>query len=247
MTLFRLLKSVLLRPARLGRVALLGVALLSLPVQAQPRAMAHYQKNMLYSLSAEDEGRLAQDILARAPDTVSLQEVNRENRGILDLLRPAYPSQKLCRFREIGGVAVLSRWPEVPGTAQCLKGRGIAALQVETPEGRAWVMSVHLETPQKPLHGEMVRALAPELRGFPGPKIVGGDFNAFPGSVSVTTLARAAEVVPLGPRVVTKRLAGLFSLTIDHVLVTGGRGQVAQLPLIGSDHYGLLARFVLDI
>ncbi|MEZ5768571.1 MAG: hypothetical protein R3D80_13560 [Paracoccaceae bacterium] len=45
----------------------------------------------------------------------------------------------------------------------------------------------------------------------------------------------------------TKRLAGLFSLTIDHVLVTGGRGQVAQLPLIGSDHYGLLARFVLDI
>ncbi|MCB1358953.1 MAG: endonuclease/exonuclease/phosphatase family protein [Maritimibacter sp.] len=214
---------------------------------AQPRALVHYQKNMLYSLSAEDERRLAGDIIARAPDTVSMQEVNRDNREILALLRPAYPSQKLCRFNEIGGVAVLSRWPMVPGSAKCLKGRGIAALQIEMPEGRVWVMSVHLETPERPLHGEMVRALAPELGGFDGAKIMGGDFNAFPGSTSVTALALAAGVAPLGPKVVTKRLGGLFGLTIDHVLVTGGDGRVEQLPLIGSDHYGLLARFVLDL
>ena len=61
----------------------------------------------------------------------------------------------------------------------------------------------------------------------------------------MNSLARAAGVSALGPRVVTMRLAGLFGLTIDHVLVTGGAGQIEQLPLIGSDHYGLLARFTL--
>ena len=215
--------------------------------EAQPRALVHYQKNMLYSLSDADERRLAGDIIARAPDTVSMQEVNRENRGILELLRADFPSQKLCRFKDIGGVAVLSRWPVVRGSARCLKGSGVAAMQVDTPGGRVWVMSVHLETPQKPLHGEMVRALSSELRRFRGPKIMGGDFNAFPGSASVTALALGAGVAPLGPKVVTKRLGGLFSMTIDHVLVTGGDGRVEQLPLIGSDHYGLLARFVLDL
>lgn len=236
--------------ARFARLALLGLAVtvagLVAPAVAQTRALVHYQKNMLYSLSGEDERRLAGDILARAPDTVSLQEVNRENLDILDLLRPAYPTQHRCSFKEIGGVAVLSRWPLVKGSKRCLKGKGITAIQVQMPEGRVWVMSVHLETPDRPLHGDMVRALAPELLDFRGPKIVGGDFNAFPGSDSVSALALAAGVSALGPRVVTKRLGGLVAMTIDHVLVTGGTGRVEQLPLIGSDHYGLLARFTLD-
>lgn len=214
---------------------------------AEPRAVVHYQKNMLYSLSGTDERRLAGDILARAPDTITLQEVNRENREILDMLKPSYPSQRLCRFPDIGGVAVLSRWPIVKGTSRCFKGRGIAAFQVQMPEGRVWVMSVHLETPERPLHGRMVRDLSVELRNVTGPKIIGGDFNAFPGSESVSALAQAARVAPLGPRVITKRLAGLFGMTIDHVMVTGGAGRVEQLPLIGSDHFGLLARFTLDL
>jgi len=225
--------------------ALLYAAVLTGPLAAQTRALVHYQKNMVYSLSLADERRLAGDILARAPDTVTLQEVNRNNLEILEMLRPAYPAQHRCSFRDIGGVAVLSRWPLVEGSKRCLEGKGITAIQVEMPEGAVWVMSVHLETPDRPLHGRMVRALAPELAGFSGPKIIGGDFNAFPGSNSVTALARAAGVTPLGPRVVTMRLGGLIGLTIDHVLVTGGAGRVAQLPLIGSDHFGLLARFTL--
>ncbi len=235
----------LIRRPFLALMLLLALALLIAPAAAQTRAIVHYQKNMLYSLSLEDERRLAGDILARAPDTVSLQEVNRNNRQILEYLRPTYPSQKLCKFREIGGVAVLSRWPLVAGSERCLQGKGIAAIQVVMPEGRVWVMSVHLETPERPLHGRMVRALAPELARYSGPKIIGGDFNAFPGSNSVSTLAQAAGVSALGPRVVTMRLGGLIGLTIDHVLVTGGAGQIEQLPLIGSDHHGLLARFTL--
>jgi len=248
MTLYSFRNLLLLRFAVLLLALAPGlyVGLNAAPAGAQARALVHYQKNMQYSLSGEDERRLAGDILARAPDTITLQEVNRENRQILEFLKPAYPAQKLCRFKDIGGVAVLSRWPLVAGSKRCLKGRGIAALQVEMPEGKVWVMSVHLETPERPLHGQMVRSLGAELPGFRGPKIVGGDFNAFPGSESVSVLARAAGVAPLGPKVVTKRLGGLFALTIDHVLVTGGKGRVEQLPLIGSDHYGLLARFTLD-
>lgn len=235
-------------------IALSLATLTAVPIGVAPRAAAaetrafvHYQKNMLYSLSSADERRLAGDIIARKPDTVSLQEVNGKNRDVMEYLREAYPSQKLCSFKGIGGVAVLSRWPVVKGTKRCLKGKGVSAMQIETPQGRVWVMSVHLETPEKPLHGRMVRALGPEMRGMPGPKIIGGDFNALPGSNSVTSLAKASDVVLLGPRVVTKRLAGLISLTIDHVLVTGGAGRVSQLPLIGSDHYGLLARFTLEL
>ena len=235
----------LFRRPLLAVLLALATALLVAPASAQTRALVHYQKNMLYSLSLEDERRLAGDILARAPDTVTLQEVNRENRQILEMLRPGSPSQKLCRFKGIGGVAVLSRWPLVEGSERCLNGKGVAAIQVVMPEGKVWVMSVHLETPERPLHGRMVRDLVPELGRYPGPKIVGGDFNAFPGSNSVTALAQAAGVAALGPRVVTMRLGGVFGLTIDHVMVTGGAGQVEQLPLIGSDHHGLLARFTL--
>jgi len=235
----------------LARFALLVLAvslsLVASPVAAQSRALVHYQKNMLYSLSPGDERRLAGDILARVPDTITLQEVNRNNREILEMLRPGYPSQHFCSFKEIGGVAVLSRWPLVKGSKRCFKGKGITAIQVMLPEGPVWVMSVHLETPERPLHGRMVRALGPELASIRGPKIVGGDFNAFPGSASVSALAQAAGVSPLGPKLVTMRLGGLFGLTIDHVLVTGGAGRIEQLPLIGSDHYGLLARFTLNL
>ncbi len=240
-----MIHSLFRRPLLALLLALVPVLLVT-AAEAQSRALVHYQKNMLYSLSPEDERRLAGDILARAPDTISMQEVNRGNREILEMLRPAYPSQHFCSFREIGGVAVLSRWPLVQGSKRCFRGKGITAIQVSMPEGNVWVMSVHLETPERPLHGQMVRALGPELAGFRGPKIVGGDFNAFPGSDSVSALAQAAGVTPLGPKVITMRLGGLFGLTIDHVLVTGGAGRIEQLPLIGSDHYGLLARFTLD-
>lgn len=227
------------------RFLLLLVALLPAgTVAAETRAVVHYQKNMLFS--ADTEWRLAGDIRARAPDTVSLQEVSPNNTKILGFLAADYPSQHYCRFKQIGGVAVLSRWPMVEGSGRCLEGSGITAIQVRFPEGKAWVMSVHLETKDKPLHRTMVQALAPELAGYDGPVIMAGDFNDFPGSAALGRLAQAARVVALGPRVTTYRVGGFFPITIDHVLVTGGRGRIEQLPLIGSDHYGLLARFLLE-
>lgn len=234
-----------LRPAFRSFFALLALVVVLAPqgLQAQTREVTHYQKNMKFDMS--DQKRLAGDILGRFPDTVTLQEVNGDNRQVLRWLRPQYPWQKICHFDDIGRVAVMARWPVVPGTEQCLNGKGIAAMQVEMPEGKVWVMSVHLETPDKPLHRLMVQNLVPELSRFQGPKIIAGDFNAFPGSTSVSALARAAGVSELGPRIVTYRVGNLLGFTIDHVLVTGGSGRVEQLPLIGSDHYGVLARITL--
>lgn len=223
---------------------LLAVLLPAGTAAADTRALVHYQKNMLFS--ADTEWRLARDIRDHAADTVSLQEVSRNNARILELLAAAYPSQHLCRFKEIGGVAVLSRWPMVEGSARCLDGAGITAIQVAFPEGTAWVMSVHLETIDKPLHRTMVDALVPELASYKGPVIMGGDFNDFPGSSALSRLAQAARVVALGPRVPTYRVGGFFPITIDHVMVSGGRGRIEQRPLIGSDHYGVLARFLLE-
>ncbi|MCB1339240.1 MAG: endonuclease/exonuclease/phosphatase family protein [Maritimibacter sp.] len=234
-----------LRPVAALVILCLAIAVLVCPtgLAAQNREVVHYQKNMKFDMT--DQKRLAGDILARRPDTVTLQEVNGDNRDVLKWLRPQYPWQKICHFDEIGRVAVMARWPVVAGTEQCLRGQGIAAMQVEMPEGKVWVMSVHLETPDKPLHRLMVQNLVPELARFRGPKIIAGDFNAFPGSASVSALAQAAGVTELGPRIITYRVANLLGFTIDHVMVTGGSGRVEQLPLIGSDHFGVLAHITL--
>lgn len=224
-------------------VAMVAFVVPDAGAQPGPRVIVHYQKNLMFDLA--DKAAIVDDIRARAPDTVTLQEVSRANRAVLDGLKPDYPSQKLCRFRDIGGVAVASRWPMVEGSARCLEGRGVTAMQVTMPEGPVWVLSVHLETPDQPLHREMVIALAPEIAALAGPKIIGGDFNAFPLSASVRGIARAAGVRRIGPTLTTFRPNPVIGLPIDFVLATGAEGAAVRLPLLGSDHHGVLAEFTM--
>jgi len=40
-------------------------------------------------------------------------------------------------------------------------------------------------------------------------------------------------------------VGGVLGVPIDFVFATGGAGTVAQLPLLGSDHYGLWADFTM--
>jgi endonuclease/exonuclease/phosphatase (EEP) superfamily protein YafD len=37
-----------------------------------------------------------------------------------------------------------------------------------------------------------------------------------------------------------------LGVPIDFVFARGGRGEVARLPLIGSDHYGVWAEFTMN-
>jgi endonuclease/exonuclease/phosphatase (EEP) superfamily protein YafD len=237
-----------LRPAIAQVLALVLAAIVWLAMAggalAQSHVYTHYQKNMAFKNDAERQ--LADDILARLPDAVTLQEVNRDNDQVMQMLASAYPSQNFCQFKGIGGVAVLSRWPLIEGTRQCLRPLGATAIQVQMPDGPVWVISVHLETRDKPRHERQARELGQLLGAIGGAMILGGDFNNAPQSGPVRDVANGAGVNRIGDAITTRRVGGVIGVPIDFVFATGGRGEVAQLPLLGSDHYGVWAEFTMS-
>jgi endonuclease/exonuclease/phosphatase (EEP) superfamily protein YafD len=233
--------------ARLFFLAILvaSAALAVVPASAfgQGHQYTHYQKNM--SFGNDRERQLANDILSRVPDAVTLQEVNRDNDKILSMIGAAYPSQFFCYFNGIGGVAVASRWPLVEGSAHCIRPLGATAIQVRMPDGPVWVISVHLETRDKPRHTRQAANLGRVLAQMSGPMIIGGDFNDAPQSGPVRDVARGAGVNRIGQAITTRRVGGLLGVPIDFVFATGGNGEVSQLPFLGSDHYGVWADFTM--
>lgn len=232
----------------LARVLAVALAAASLALPSAAATHGHvytiYQKNMAFGNDAERE--LADDILARQPDAVTLQEVNRDNDMVLGMLAAKYPSQHFCTFKGIGGVAVVARWPLVPGTAECIGRLGATAIQVQMPEGPVWLVSVHLETRDKPRHARQAGQLAQVLGDMAGPMILGGDFNNLPLSGPVRRLAEGAGVARIGRAIGTFPVGGVLGVPIDFVFARGGRGEVTQLPLIGSDHYGVWAEFTMN-
>jgi len=211
---------------------------------AQMPGLTVYQKNLLFTL--RDPGALVADIRARAPDIVTLQEVSTRNRAVLAVLRAEYPYQQYCDYRAVGGPAVLSRWPAVPGSAFC--AQGLAGLQVETPEGRAWAMSLHLRWPWPHGQAEQLSELAPLLRGLAGPVVIGGDFNAVAWSRAVARVEAASGTRRAGGETATFALPyGGLGVAIDHVLASGAApGTTEVLDRLGSDHRGVLARVTVS-
>jgi len=235
------------RPAFASVLGFLIVALVALavPTTAQSeRLISVYQKNMSFGITTER--KLANDILASGADVVTLQEVNRDNDKIFAMLADKYPHKQFCTFRGIGGVAVLSRWPIVNGQAECVRPLGVAAMRVKMPEGKVWVMSLHLETRDKPRHARQAEQLGNHLQNVPGPMIIGGDFNNLPQAGSVRDVARGGRLARIGEAITTYRVNGMLGIPIDFVFASGGRGSVTQMPLLGSDHYGVLAEFTMD-
>lgn len=204
-----------------------------------------YQKNMYFGM--QDHAPLARHIRAAAPDFVTLQEVTRGNAAMLDVLSDILPSQHVCPFAAVGAVAVASRFPAVSGATLCAEGDGLVAMQVETPEGPVWIVSIHLHWPWP--HGQAAQAerLARLLGTLDGPMLIGGDFNMVPWSGALRRIMRASGTARPGPVRPTLR-AGYptplrLPIAIDHVL--GGRDgatAVALRPRLGSDHRGGLAR-----
>jgi endonuclease/exonuclease/phosphatase (EEP) superfamily protein YafD len=204
------------------------------PLHGQASAVggAHlslYQKNMMFRMP--DPQALAADILARAPDFITLQEVSGANLAALAALAEAYPSQHFCPFATVGGVAVASRWPMIEGSAHCAEHDGLAAMRVKTPAGPVWLVSVHLHWPWPYSQASHAARLEPVLAALDGPKVIGGE--------------RLTDTRIVGRPHVTLVKRGWLRVPIDHVLVTGGQGTTERLPLVGSDHYGVLARFSL--
>ncbi|MDX2482774.1 MAG: endonuclease/exonuclease/phosphatase family protein [Pseudodonghicola sp.] len=205
-----------------------------------PAVLTIYQKNLLFN--RPDPKPLVADILARSPDIVTLQEVSEQNRPVLEALRQEYPYQQYCDYRAVGGPAVLSRWPAVPGSALC--AYGLSALQVETPAGPVWVVALHLRWPWPYGQAAQLDGLEPVLSALSGPKVIGGDFNSVAWSHAVTRVARASGTRRVGREAVSFALPyGGFGVGIDHVLASGAQpGTIQVLERLGSDHRGVLAQ-----
>lgn len=208
---------------------------------APGQALRLYQKNLLFRNVALPA--LAADIRLAAPDVLTLQELSAPNLALLDDLRADLPHQLRCDFASVGGTAVATRLTPLPGAEVCAPG--LAALQVQGPQGPLWLVSTHLHWPWPYGQAAQLRDLLPILEGLQGPVVMAGDFNMVRWSAAVGQMAAAARVRPAGP-VLGSYLgfAPWLTLPIDHVLAPGG-GSAETRPALGSDHLGLLADLAL--
>lgn len=205
-----------------------------------------YQKN-LYFRNAQIAA-VAADIGLQDPDILTLQEIRTETHPLLQTLRDSHPHQAWCPFAGVGGTAVLSRWPAL-SEPRCL--RGATALQVASPVGPLWVISVHLSWPAPMGQAAHARRLAQSLANLEGPSVMAGDFNMVAWGHAVGHLRRATETrrhggpwgtLPIG-QIVGLHRPGWPALPIDHIFPPQGWGaDLARRPRIGSDHRGLVAR-----
>ncbi len=209
----------------------------------------HYQKNMSYRLA--DTAPLAEDIRAVAPDFITLQEVTYRNARLLAVLAEEYPAVQECPFAKVGGVVVASRWPKIAGSGRCGAGRGMTAMQVETPIGPVWVIAIHLHWPWPFGQPAQARGIAQDIAVLldedPAPVVIGGDFNMVPWSHLMGMMEQASGARRIGGVAPSFPLPKIGAkIPIDHVLASTDGGRLERRPRLGSDHFGIVARFALS-
>lgn len=200
-----------------------------------------YQQNLLYTRS--DDAAWLAEIARQAPDIITLQEVSGRNLALLQALRADYPTQALCPFATVGGVAVLSRFAATEADSVCAQGQGFAAIQLQTPHGPLWAGSIHLHWPWPYGQAAQVDRLVPVLAGLTGNTLIGGDFNAVGWSHSLRSVAGTVggkRVPHAGPSFTLPHIA--MPVTIDHVVSNFGQASAVTRPQHGSDHFGILAK-----
>jgi endonuclease/exonuclease/phosphatase (EEP) superfamily protein YafD len=232
------------RPSAIGFAvaAVSGAPLMAASRETGPAgSFVVYQKNLLFR--NDDLPGIEADIRAIAPDVLTLQEVSTRNEVLLAGLGDVLPHQVLCPFVNAGGAAVLTRLEPVAGSEICAEG--LAALQVRTPEGPVWLVSIHLQWPWPYSQAPQVDELVPVIGSLDGKMVIAGDFNLVSWSRAMARIRSAGRVKDVGPaRGTFPKFGPLLDLPIDHVLAPGG-GRTELRPLLGSDHRGLVGRLDL--
>jgi endonuclease/exonuclease/phosphatase (EEP) superfamily protein YafD len=200
-----------------------------------------YQKNLRFDNS--DLPALIADMRRANPMALTLQEVSQANLVLLEDLADLFPHQLVCPSSAVGGVAVASRLPPVPGAEVCVPG--LAAMQVTLKETnreiRVWIVSVHLHWPWPYGQSDHADILVQTLAGLDGPVLMAGDFNMVRWGHTVQRMARAARAEAAGPSPGTYLgFAPLLRLPIDHAFAPSS-GRIEVRGQFGSDHLGLLA------
>lgn len=232
-------------------LVLVGIIWLeSLPPSLRPieggQGITVYQKNLLYL--TKDTRRLEADIRSSNADIVTLQELHTRNKDLLDKLADTYPYQHQCSYLNTGALAVLSRWPTDGSILPCSEVEGLAAMLVDTGRHRIWVASVHLRWPWPYPQSSQLKNLESHLTTLAEPIVLAGDFNMVHWSYGLKRLARLANLRLAGAAGQTFEFADIpIALPIDHVYMPDGAfgGTSVTRPKFGSDHRGVLSRFVL--
>ncbi len=200
-----------------------------------------YQQNLLFS--RKTDAAFLKNVAEIQPEFVTLQEVSGRNRAILAALEHSHPTQVYCPFATVGGVAVASRFPAIPGTETCAEKDGLAAVQLETDNGPVWLVSVHLHWPWPYGQSAHTDRLIPYLEALDGPVLLAGDFNAVPWSHTVRRIEKATRTKRVPSNAATFELPYLrMPVTIDHLLTSEEFDrQVQAVPKFGSDHNGAVA------
>lgn len=237
-----------------GLVGLAGLwpALVLPPFESEAsvsRGFVLLQFNTLYD-NAAPELIIAQ-VQNLRPDVITLQEVSSATSKILELLTKDYPYRILCPFNSIKGVAVLSKSPSL--SQGCVKGEGLAWLEIQAHGRKVTVASLHLRWPFPYGQARQVSRLLPTLAAVTRPVFLAGDFNAAPWSHAVARIATATdtqvadglrlsfEITPLG-------MGPWPILPIDQVLMPRDvtAYSVRTGNYAGSDHLPVIAELGFD-
>lgn len=202
-----------------------------------------YQKNM--SVDLTDQAAFAEDLRSVRPDFAAFQEASSKNRALIAGFGDILPFVHYCHARRWTGTAIASRWPIVRGTAKCDPDVRTAYMQVETPKGPLWLVSIHQRWPWPSAQPVEKQAFLDVLKDLKGDVVVAGDFNMVPWSYTMQEyeLAANASMIP-GLRGSFPLTWDVFWIPIDHILLAKGyRGSAEMRGFFGSDHRGIVGRF----
>ena len=224
-----------------------------------PRADAARISVFLYNVWVRNGAldRLAAAIQAADADVVVLLEITAAARESLRPLDARYPQRFECWQTPGCDILVFSRLPirephvDFTGAPDHAP---IAWFETSAAGCAVNIFATHMTRPfpHLPAWAQSKQAddLAAALRGWPGPKILVGDFNAVPWGHIVKTVAERANLhVSLGaggtwPSV----LPAPLRLPIDHEMATDGIAFASRkvLSLPGSDHAAVLTEIAIE-
>ena len=199
-------------------------------------------------------------LIARTrPDFVLLQELSPERSDLLTRLKPAYPWQRHCAHIRYCRLAILSKHPWTRAEARVAHpGRlPLARAEFGTELGNLLVLNAHLVRPYRASQRVQLATLGQSIGSWPGPVIVGGDFNAAPWSWTLRQFSDATDLRAAGPHLPSwprrLMLAGrpvrfpMLQLQLDQVWLSGEATVIAaeQGADIGSDHMPLIVHLRL--
>ncbi len=238
-------------------IALLASAFLHIPILAQPppdtlRVMSWNIRHGLGTDGRIDLERVAATIVRVNPDVVLLQEVDRGcarsggadqalELGRLTGLHHAFGKAMDHDGGEYG-LAILSRQPLEAPEVRTLPGNGeprvVFSGTLDSSIGWITVATTHLDHQHRKRQFVQAQVAADTLREMSGPVVLGGDFNAAPGSRTIRVFQQAPwSVLEKKPDANVPPEAD-----VDHIMLRGVLGDVTEVidETLASDHRPLV-------